>query len=262
MAKKQWAEALPYAEVAAETWAQWAMLCAARCLEGLKDWEKAELWTRRATERYPNSSWSDWYRFCKRTGHGEVASARDWTEAHLASVEGRPDLADPRTTAYFYWSIHSLKKARDAFKRAIPLDPLDPSMTMHLALVADELGEAPRRDELFEVLWTKYQGQAPRTAQVCRAFREWFADGGKGDPDLAFVNRMIERLAPDRRGNLEFFVGRLLTTHGKPELARPYLQRSLGSENTDEWVRIIATDIVRPPGPEKEPSKSKAIDRG
>ena len=71
MSRGQYAEAKPYAEAAAETWAGWAMKCAANCNEGLGDLDRAELWTRRTTERYPNTSWSDWFLFCKRTGHGD-----------------------------------------------------------------------------------------------------------------------------------------------------------------------------------------------
>ena len=66
-----WAKAQPYAEAAAQTWAGWAMQCAVRCYEGMKDWERAELWVRRLSERYPDSSLRAWLNFCKRTGHGD-----------------------------------------------------------------------------------------------------------------------------------------------------------------------------------------------
>ena len=89
MSRGQFAEAKPYAEAAAQTWAGWAMLCAANCAEGLGDLDEAELWIRRNTERYPNISWSDWYLFCKRTDHGDVEAARAWTAAYLTAVGAR-----------------------------------------------------------------------------------------------------------------------------------------------------------------------------
>ncbi len=61
MGLKEWDKARPYAEDAAQTWAEWAMECAARCAEGEKAWERAETWYSRATERYPNNSWAVWY---------------------------------------------------------------------------------------------------------------------------------------------------------------------------------------------------------
>ncbi len=72
MGLKQWDKAKPYAEDAAATWAGWAMNCAAKCAEGEQDWQRAEAWYSRETERYPDSSWAVWYFFCKRTGQGNL----------------------------------------------------------------------------------------------------------------------------------------------------------------------------------------------
>jgi tetratricopeptide (TPR) repeat protein len=102
MEQKRWADARPYAEAAAETRAAWAMECAARCAEGQGDWDRAELWMRRATKRYASSSWTVWYRFCKKSGHGDVKAAQAWTEEYLAAANGHPDLANPLTAGYFY----------------------------------------------------------------------------------------------------------------------------------------------------------------
>ena len=130
MEQKRWAEARPFAEAAAQTWAAWAMECAARCAEGSGDWDRAEFWIRQATERYAPSSWTAWYRFCKKSGHGDAKAAQAWTEDYLAGAVGRPDLAPPLVAGYFYWSIGSLKKARDSFARAIEANP---SETMGIA---------------------------------------------------------------------------------------------------------------------------------
>ena len=247
MENGKFAEAKPYAEAAAETWAEWAMLCASRCCEELKDWDAAELWIRRATERYPRSRWSDWYRFCKRTGHGEVEAAHAWAEAYLEAARGRPDLADPRTAAYFYWSVGARARARDAMTLAAAGDPLDSSLLLALALLADEVGDTAGRDAALESLWSKHRFQAPRANQVCRVLRQWLASGGKGEPDLVRVNATIERLNPDRRCDLEFFVGRLLAGHGKAELGRTYLTRASRSAGANDWLRIISADGIRPP---------------
>ena len=216
------------------------------------------------TSATPTRVGTDWYRFCKRTGHGDLEAARAWTEARLDAVRGRPDLADPHTVAYFYWSIQALDKARDALTQAAATDPLDSSLLLNLALVADELGDKARRDENFELLWTKHQSQAPRINQVCRVLRKWLAEGGKSEPDLAFVNATIERTDPDHRGDLEFFVGRLLMKYGKSDLGRPYLQRVGDSPSANEWLRILAGDAIRRPGTARDPGprRSPPITRG
>ena len=256
MAHQQWEEAQPYADAAAETWAQWAMLCAARCHEGLKDWDTAELWIRRATG-IPDSSWSDWYGFCKRTGHGDVEAARAWTEQRLKEVQGRPDLADPRIAAYYYWSIRSLEKARNAMTQAAARAPLDSSLIVQLALIADEQGDTARRRENLDLLWTKHQGQAPRANQISRVLGKWLEEGGEGDPDLAFVNATIEDVDPDHRGDLEFFVGKFLVQHRKAELGRPYLERVSQSPTANEWLRIIAADTIQQPGAAGDPAPTE-----
>jgi tetratricopeptide (TPR) repeat protein len=253
MQEKHWAEARPYAEAAAETWAAWAMECAARCAEGAGDWERAELWMRRTTERYAPSAWTGWYRFCKKSGHGDVKAAQAWTEEYLAGAAGRPDLAPPLTAAYFYWTSGSLKKARDAFVRAIEANPSETMAIAHLALVADELGEADRRDELLTRFCTQYKDRAPKSAELAQVFRGWLAGGGKGPADLAAADRVIASLEPDNRGNLEFFAGRLLLTHGQAEAGRAYLKRSAASPKTYEWLRMIAADTVGQSGQDAKP---------
>jgi hypothetical protein len=229
------------------------MECAARCAEGLGDWERAELWIRRGTERYAPSAWTGWYRFCKKSGHGDIKAAQAWTEQYLASVDGRPDLARPLTAAYFYWASGSLKKARDSFVKAIEANPSEIMGIAHLALVADELGEAARRDELLTRFCTQHKTVAPKTVELAEVFRGWLAGGSKGAADLAAADRVIAALPPDNRGNLEFFVGRLLMTHGQPDAARAYLKRSADSPKTYEWLRIIAADLVGRSGQSAKP---------
>ncbi|MHC5539681.1 tetratricopeptide repeat protein, partial [Singulisphaera rosea] len=245
MRQKRWADALPYAETAAGSWAPWAMTCAAQCAEGMEDWPRAELWLRRSSEHHPGA-WADWYRSCLRTGHGDVKSARVQAERSLAEIEGRRDVVDPKSAAYFYWSTGSLRKAQGALTRLGAENPVESSTILHLALIADEMDEPRRRDELLETIWTKYQGQAPRTAQVCRVLRRWLADGGQGEPlDQAFLDKQLDRLAPKSRGDLEFFVGRFLVLHDKPEIGRPYLRRCNAEPAADEWIRAIARQSLR-----------------
>jgi tetratricopeptide (TPR) repeat protein len=245
MEQKRWKEARPYADAAAETWAEWAMECAARCAVGLEEWDRAETLTREATVRYAPSTWTGWYRFCKKSGHGDVKAAQAWTEEYLAATYSRRDLAPPLVAAYFYWSTGSLKKARDSFAKAIEANPSETMGIAHLALVADQLGDAKERDELLSRLCTEYKDRAPKTVELALVFRGWLAGGCKGPVDTAAAERVIASLPADNRGNLEFFAGRILLTHGQAEAGRSYLKRSADSIKTYEWLKIIAGDIVR-----------------
>jgi HEAT repeat protein/tetratricopeptide (TPR) repeat protein len=79
MEQKQYRKALPFAEAAADSYAAWAMLCACECNEALGELDRAELWVRRVSERYPGSR-AAWFQWCKKTGHGDVEAARKVAE--------------------------------------------------------------------------------------------------------------------------------------------------------------------------------------
>ncbi len=159
-----WAEAKDYAEASAQTWTSWAMNCAARCYDRLEDWEQAELWTQRQTERYPNASWPYWYLFGKRTGHGDLKTAQKWAEDYLPANETRPDLADQQMAAYFYWLSGSPKKALDLFGKLFAANSL-PGTGVNLALIADELGDKARRETVLEELWHQAARQGTQDGQ-------------------------------------------------------------------------------------------------
>ncbi len=113
-----------------------------------------------------------------------------------------------------------------------------------MTLVADEFGDVARRDELLTRLCTQYKDKAPKTVQLAEVCRGWLAGGCKGPLDQAAADRVIASLPAESRGNLEFFVGRILLTHGQPDAGRAYLKRSAASTQTYEWLRIIAADVT------------------
>lgn len=60
MAEEKWDEALPYANAAAASYAEWAMWTAVKCYEGQGDLLNAELWIRRIEERYGRQVYAEW----------------------------------------------------------------------------------------------------------------------------------------------------------------------------------------------------------
>ena len=83
--------------------------CAARCHEGLKDWDTAELWIRRATE-HTRLELVGLVRVLQTHGPRRRRSGTRLDGGALKEVQGRPDLADPRIAAYFYWSIRRSRR--------------------------------------------------------------------------------------------------------------------------------------------------------
>jgi len=71
--KRNWKEALPHAEAAAQTWSGWGLLLAGRVNEGLHNWERSEYWMAEAARAYPSyTSGIEWYLWCRRTGRGDL----------------------------------------------------------------------------------------------------------------------------------------------------------------------------------------------
>jgi tetratricopeptide (TPR) repeat protein len=75
MHKREYEKALPYADAAAESGASWAMITASHAHERLGQWKQAESLIREDAQRYQGDA-HEWYIFCRRTGHGDVAAAR------------------------------------------------------------------------------------------------------------------------------------------------------------------------------------------
>ena len=110
MALKQWDKARPYAEPPGRPGPDGRWIVRPGGAESEEDWERAETWYSRITERYPDNCWAVWYFFCKRTGRGNLDAARDFAEQYVAArtagriswtrcmpafllVDGRPEKA-------------------------------------------------------------------------------------------------------------------------------------------------------------------------
>ena len=206
MGKGMWAKAQPYAEAAAETWAAWAMQCAVRCYEGMKDWERAELWVQRLSERYPNSSVRAWLNFCKRTGHGDIAAARALV-AQFGADAGDPnaaaaaDGAQPASlleAGYSAWLQGSTKEAMNNMRKAY--ETTSPLLSGCAVLVlADELNDRAQRDAILDDLHDKHRSRAPRMFAVLEMFRDSFAKGDRELPDLKALDRAVANVKPNAR---------------------------------------------------------------
>jgi tetratricopeptide (TPR) repeat protein len=246
MGLKDWDKARPYAEAAAQTWAEWAMNCAARCAEGEKNWERAEAWYSRVTERYANNSWAVWYFFCKRTEKGNLDAARASVEQHIALPVNQADLQAQQYFGCFYWLDGRIDKAKAVFAEAYQKQT-SIAAALALAQIADDEKDAARRDALLGELITKHRDKAPKTIAISQIFLETIlAPEGKARPfDVAAVEPIVASIPEESRGNTEFFVGWLLKNHNQPQEARQYLQRCGDSPKTMIWYRYLANDALK-----------------
>lgn len=245
MDEGQWKDAEPYAAAAAETWAAFGMICAARCYEGLKDWKTAELWTRRETERYPDQSWAKWYLFCKRTGHGDVEAAGDFTARYIASVGQRAQGIERVAFGLFHLLNGRKKDALAMFRGVTDAETLGPGV-LFTALTADALGDTKLRDECLGRLVTEPQC-VMKSTPIVRMYRAALAGGDAAALDLEVVDKELAAIPEENRGNAQFHVGWFLVLHGSPEKAAEYLKRCIESKTTFFWFQYAADDALKNP---------------
>jgi tetratricopeptide (TPR) repeat protein len=245
MSRKEWDKATPYAENAGESWAQWAMTCAARCAEGDGRWEQAETWHKRNAERYSETSFADWYFFCKRTGHGNLAGARDFTEQYIRSLDNTRGARDGVEGA-FNWLDGRLEPARAAFTRSCKPSP-KLSEGLSLAVLLDAAGDAALRNKLIKKVTEQNGKRYPQLTAAIQIVVDKVLDAveTKKHLDASEVERLIQACPQKQRSFAEFCIAGFLRNHGEIEQARKLYERCADSPMLWVWFQYIAKDALK-----------------
>jgi hypothetical protein len=245
MDQGRWAEAKDYAEAAGESWAAWAMSCAQRCAEGMKDWPRAELWARRHSERYAASASSlfQWYLFCVKTGRGDLPAARRFTEAAIGDLGGLENI-HPDFRGYYQWIQGDLKAALASFQELYARDPSF-STCLPVIAVADRLGDRATVEKYRKLLLEKHRRGATYLTGVLEFVFQALDAAKSGPPDLKAVSQALEKTHPQVRPHAEAWTGVFLDAHGQTAAARPFLERGVASPAITEWLRTIAGQALR-----------------
>jgi hypothetical protein len=195
--------------------------------------------------RYPDHSPEAWYFFCKRTGHGNLAAAREKVERYLTEHANRPDLQIDEYGGCFYWLDGRLDQAKASLARAYQTRT-SISAALALAMIADGERDTDRRDALISELLTKHRDKARMSLAICQILdNKLFVADGKLDPlDVAAVDRVLMAMPVESRGNAEFFVGWFLKNNDDPARAKIYLKRAFDSGQTLNWYHYLAKDAL------------------
>jgi len=226
MRRKQWEKARPYADAAARSYAAWALITASECHTGLKDWKIAEAYARAESLRYRSDSLR-WFLWCHRTGHGDVAAAREHARKYLESLDTPAPTGYLQYIAAFYVLTDEPDKAfevyRVAFDKTHNLD-----FALHAALLADQLHRTKQRDALLKAVVQKgrprsnprlLSGTVPHFANM---LLKNLAAGQNRNLDLKAVDKFLKSSG---MLDLTYFVGRYLANRGKKQDAVKYLMR-------------------------------------
>ncbi len=245
MDRGEWNEAKPYAVRAAESYATAGLQSAARCMEGLEEWQAAERLYRAKSHRY-GSSWLDWYFFCRRSGQGDLAAASEYCRENLATLS---DWQKAHPTLAFYYQLEGEpEKALALHQKLHKEKEKDKDEAGYAALCAivllDELKQTKARDELVNTLLNANETHI--YGMLCDQISRPVPAGGKPfsetDLELCFA---YSRSGNDAT-NTAYFIGKLLLNRGERDRAVTWLQRAAGAPRTQVWTCTLASaELIR-----------------
>ena len=251
MLANQWQLALPYAEGAAETGAEWALFCAADCLTGLGRWDDAERQIRAAAEAYSESA-PVWYFWCRRTGRGDLAAARN----HVRQAMANAQLITPTYLATFLALEGEKEKALTVLRDALALQS-HPLVAWQASLLADELKNAKLRDELLQIAMQSPRDpkfQRPHLAELARSAQEALATENGMDGFAARVQELLKHVdEPRERCIVMFLSGKLLLLHER-DSGRTLIEQAARFPFGLQTSTLAAVDLrgLPPRNPEKK----------
>jgi hypothetical protein len=206
----------------------------------MQDLAKAELWVRRASERYP-ASYARWFFFCKRTGAGDARAAAGLFARYLAGAGANPTATDLSNFAAFYLLTGQLQKSQEVFLK-LHQQARAESTALFVALGYDELGTGPARDEALRT----FPGRNTPFAALAEVLKAVVAGGGKGTLEAAKVEEELRKMSPGLQADACYFFGRFAAQHGQGQLARQYLSRCATAEAPQTpMVQMLARDRLR-----------------
>ncbi|HVX60435.1 MAG TPA: hypothetical protein VHC19_07535, partial [Pirellulales bacterium] len=261
MDQQEWEQAQPYAEEAAETWAEWAMLCAVRCYRGLVNEEQEGAWLGRLLERYTSRNHAvNYFYWCHRTGLGDADVAMQILEPFLAAEQGGGSGAGSQ---FIYLAANRRREALKAFQSQIKKDGIEPSTgrfyASYIALLAWELGETEAANDALKLL----SAEANNFALVFNLYKK-FRDAGEGAKfDVDEARSIIKDLSGLGRLNVSFFAARLMELAGQKQDAVEFYRIAATTPDTQLHVNhCMARQALRRLGAEIKGDDLKQAAKG
>jgi tetratricopeptide (TPR) repeat protein len=264
--KREWSTAAKYADRAAGSGAGWAILKAGQCHEGLLEWDKAEEFYRAASERYDTGDGVvEWFKFCCRTGHGDIEEAELFTMDALERRQ-RDGNENLRINALVFALQGRYRDAARAWE-ATMFPVTDPMIILYAAMMYDlhdDTAVADRAAHFKENqdAWLRSSGKeancyrvlrntpertdfySPDTpAALCLQMRKEFMEF-LIDPDdkldIEGLNELAKPLNRNDRANYLCIMAMFLEHHGQTEMAASMRRECMKSINFMSYGRTLA----------------------
>ncbi len=247
-----YAKALPYAEAAAESGAQWAMATAFRCYEELGDLDQSHLMVKYMSQRYDGAAF-EWYYWCRRNAAGDLDGARKRGLQRIASLGEAPLQSEYMDQIAIFRILES--EYKDALK--VTTDSYDrekhPFMGLQAALIAGELSDRELQGRmLLEIV---QQGNAPEAAKerpglvkLASLFNAGMLEPDHYSPlDLEQADKIVLEASPKELTNLNYFIGTWLRLQGQSEDAIRFLKVAAQSSEL-KYNRTLAAAFLHDKG--------------
>ncbi len=248
--KRDYQQAVTYADSAAGSFSGWSLLTAARCHEMLGEWKKSEQLVRAESERYESSEWLYW---CHRTGRGDVAAADEAARKRFEALGTGIYSPEYVQIAIYYLLTKEPDKSLLVCQRAYQLRK-DPYIGLLAATIADGLNKEVNRDRLLsEVMSTTLApnyGEAPTQnfyKRLAALMRETVTTNEVPHLNLAEFDKLQADAVPEKlyASVLLYFVGTFLKNRGELENAKKYLILAAQSDDWDNPNHVLACQLLR-----------------
>jgi hypothetical protein len=245
--RREWDKALPYADAAAESGAQWALEWARAVNEANQNWIAAEGALVDMITRYGEHP-VKWYFFCQRNGKGDIDRARQ--AAFPAGVE--QFARDPQLPSHYaalaLWLEEKPQKALEIYRREVQMNPTSFTL-MQAATLADQRGDHAGRDGLLAQVVDQPEplglqsDERPYRKELVELARRLIADlgaGGKCQLNYDELHVIRDRAPESARCGFNFFLASYLERRGNSDLAIEYWKQCMGSPQWDATTRNAA----------------------
>ena len=244
MRQKEWDQAQPYAEDAAESWAEWAMLCAIQCYQGSGDAQREGVWRGRLTERYPNAQhYIDYYFWAKRSGSDDADQLGEQLEPLMEAMAEQAPAKDQHQVGAYFQLNKRLKEALAAYRKA-GADAKEPryafAACFRAVLIAEELGDADARKEALQAA-KEIRDPALGQFRKLAAWLEHETAQDKQQPiDIKTAQQIADNADDQDRPGINYIVGRILELRGRAEESKAFLDAAA----TDEAAAFSLSKVL------------------
>jgi hypothetical protein len=223
-------QAVKYAESAGATAAQWAMEAAAIANERAGHFAAAEKWMRDSAEQYDEPL--AWFQWCVRTGHGDLAAAREVLAKRMAGLDiSRAPRKLAGDTGMFLVLDGKPVEAIPALLHTCELAG-DQRCGLHVVFAAPDA--ATRKQAMDAMVRHAAEGN-PDTRpgkrphfELARWINEHWDDGPGAKLDLSFPDTLARDSVhlPRQAQDIYYFTARLLRHLGREDDAITYFKRA------------------------------------